>query len=184
MPFLYGQRIMLRDYRQEDLPEIRKWVNDAQTIKFLSSRFWAPQTLVDTQQFLENMLQSSHMGNNFVIADRQDERYIGQLDIYRIDWKLRCGEIGMVIGTAQDRGRGVGTEALGLLLQHGFMTLGLERIELSVDAENVGAIRCYEKAGFVKEGVKRHGYFRDGGFQDLVQMSVLADEWRASQTAP
>ncbi len=181
MPRVVGDTVMLREYRQEDLPEIRKWVNEEETTRFLSSRFWPPQSLLDTQQFLENMMQSSHSGSNFVIADQKDERYLGQLDLFRLDWKLRCGELGMVIGAKEDRGRGVGTEALGLLFRHAFWTLGLERVELEVDMGNHGAIRCYEKAGFVLEGVKRHAYFRDGGFVDLGVFSVLAGEWRQRQ---
>lgn len=170
---------MLREYRQDDLPEIRKWVNDASTTRYLSSRFWAPQTLLDTQQFLENMLQSSHSGCNFIIADKQDERYLGQLDLFRLDWKLRCGELGMVIGAVEDRGRGLGTEALSLMLRYAFETLGLERVELEVDMGNERAKRCYEKAGFLMEGVKRHAYFRDGAFCDIGMLSVLAEEWFA-----
>ncbi len=180
MPRLVGETVMLREYRQEDLPEIRRWVNDQETIRYLSSRFWAPQTLLDTQQFLENMLQSSHSGSNFIIADKRDERYIGQLDLFRLDWKLRCGELGMVIASPEDRGRGVGTEALGLLLEHAFQTLGLERVQLDVDMGNEAGKRCYQKAGFVLEGVKRHAYFRDGAFCDIGMMSVLAGDWRAA----
>lgn len=184
MPKVIGETVVLRDYRQEDLPEIRKWVNDPETTRFLSTRFWPPQTLLDTQQFLENIMQSSLSGCNFVIADKQDERYIGQLDMFRLDWKLRCGELGMVIGATEDRGRGVGAEALGLMLRHGFLTLGLERVELEVDMGNQQAVRCYEKAGFVLEGVKRHAYFRDGAFSDIGILSVLSAEWRQRHSGP
>lgn len=184
MPSVLGERVMLREYRQEDLPEIRKWVNDYEVTRFLSTSFWPPQTMADTQQFLDRMMESSHTACNFVIADRQTERYIGQLDIFRLDYKLRQGEIGMVIGDGGDRGRGLGTEALGLLLRHAFLTLGLERVELQVDMGNLGARRCYEKAGFVMEGVKRHAYYRDGSFSDLGMFSVLREEWLARHASP
>lgn len=59
---------------------------------------------------------------NFVIADRGDERYIGQLDMFRVDWRLRCGELGMVIGSASDRGQGLGREALELMKHFAFRT--------------------------------------------------------------
>ena len=184
MPRVLGDRVMLREYRQEDLPEIRKWVNDSQVTRFLSTIFWPPQTMADTQQFLDRMLESSHAGCNFVIADRQSERYIGQLDLFRLDYKLRQGELGMVIGDGGDRGRGLGAEALRLLLSHAFLTLGLERVELQVDMDNVAARRCYEKAGFVMEGVKRHAYYRDGAFCDLGMLSVLRGEWLAQHGIP
>ena len=181
MPCLKGTQVMLRDYRQDDLLEIRKWVNDPATIQYLSSIFWPPQTMVDTREFLDRMMASSHKACNFVIAHPDSEKYIGQLDLFRLDWKLRCGELGMVIGAAEERGKGYGAEALELMLRYAFLTLGLERVELNVDTGNEAAKRCYKKAGFLLEGVKRHAYYRDGAFCDIGIMSVLRDEWLARQ---
>ena len=179
MPRLIGSRVMLREYQSEDFASIRSWVNDAQVTRYLSTRFWAPQTTVDTQEFLSRMMQSSHNAFNYVIADAQDGRYIGQLDMFRVDWRLRQGEIGMVIAGAEDRGRGYGTEALELLAEFAFNSLGLERIELEVHMENAAALRCYQKAGFTLEGVKRHAYYNDGRFADLGMMSILREDWLA-----
>lgn len=179
MPRLIGSRVMLREYQSEDFASIRSWVNDAQVTRYLSTRFWAPQTTVDTQEFLSRMMQSSHNAFNYVIADAQDGRYIGQLDMFRVDWRLRQGEIGMVIAGAEDRGRGYGTEALELLAAFAFNSLGLERIELEVHMENAAALRCYQKAGFTLEGVKRHAYYNDGRFADLGMMSILREDWLA-----
>ena len=89
MPRLLGERVMLREYKADDIGDIRKWVNDAETTRYLSTRFWPPQTMVDSEEFLSRMLQSSHSAYNFVIADRGDERYIGQLDMFQVDWRLR-----------------------------------------------------------------------------------------------
>lgn len=182
MPRLIGDRVMLREYQSEDAAQIRRWVNDAEATRYLSTRFWAPQTTVDTQEFLSRMMQSSHNGYNFVIAAKEDARYIGQLDMFRVDWRLRQGEIGMVIGCAEERGKGYGTEALRLLSGFAFQTLGLERLELEVHMENTAAIRCYEKAGFVPEGVKRHAYYNDGHFSDLGIMSLIRPDWQTAQT--
>ena len=179
MPRLLGERVMLREYRADDIGEIRKWVNDAETTRYLSTRFWPPQTMTDSEEFLSRMLQSSHNAYNFVIAELSDGRYIGQLDMFRVDWRLRQGELGMVVAAAGDRGRGFGTEALGLMQRFAFRTLGLERLELEVHMDNLPARRCYEKAGFVQEGVKRHAFFTDGRFCDVGIMSVLRDEYEA-----
>lgn len=54
-------RVMLREYQDRRHPgDIRKWVNDAETTRYLSTRFWPPQTMVDSEEFLSRMLQSSH----------------------------------------------------------------------------------------------------------------------------
>lgn len=182
MPRLIGQRILLREYRSEDLSAIRKWVNDEETVRYLSTRFWPAQTMVDTEEFLSRMLQSSHNAYNFVIADREDESYIGQLDMFRVDWRLRQGELGMVIGNEQERGRGIGREALELMQRFAFRTLGMERLELEVHMDNQRALRCYQGAGFTLEGVKRHAFWTDGRFADLGMMSILRDEFEARQS--
>ena len=133
--------------------------------------------MVDSEEFLSRMLQSSHSAYNFVIADRGDERYIGQLDMFQVDWRLRCGELGMVIGSASDRGQGLGREALEQMKHFAFRTLGLERLEREVHMENHAARKCYQKAGFVMEGVKRHAFFTDGRFCDVGILSILRDEY-------
>ncbi|MEF9878171.1 MAG: GNAT family protein [Clostridia bacterium] len=183
MPRLTGERILLREYRADDIGEIRKWVNDPITTRYLSTRFWPAQTMVDTEEFLSRMLQSSHNAYNFVIADIQDEHYIGQLDMFRLDWRLRCGELGMVIGNASDRGKGFGCEALLLLQEFAFQTLGMERIELEVHMDNEAARKCYQKAGFFLEGVKRHAYFSEGKFCDVGILSVLREEFQPQAKA-
>ena len=56
--------------------------------------------------------------------------------------------------------------------------LGLERLELEVRMDNAAARRCYERAGFQLEGVKRHAFFSDGAFCDVGIMSILRQEYR------
>lgn len=180
MPHLIGQKIMLRDYRSDDYDSIRSWVNDGKTTRYLSTRFWPAQTSVDTDEFLHRMLQSSHNAFHFVIAEKDTEKYLGQLDMFRVDWRLRQGEIGMVIARAEDRGLGYGAEALLLLAGFAFQTLGLERIELDVHMENAAAISCYKKAGFVLEGVKRRAFFNDGHFSDIGIMSLIRPDWETN----
>ena len=177
MPRLLGERIQLREYQADDLESIRQWVNDESTTCFLSTAYWPPQTMVDTEEFLQRMLQSSHYAFNFVNADRESGRYLGQLDMFTVDWRLRCGKLGLVSAGAEYRGRGLGTEALRLLEKHVFLTLGLERLELEVRMDYAAARRCYERAGFRREGVKRHAFFANGAFCDVGIMSILREEY-------
>ena len=181
MPHLFGKRVMLREYRRDDFDHIRRWMNDRETVRFMSTRFWPPQTSIDAEEYLQRMMQSSHNAYNFVIADAEDESYIGQLDMFRVDWRLRQGEIGMVIGRREHRGKGYALEALQLLQDYVFSALGLERLELEVHMDNVPAIRCYELAGFTLEGVKRHAFYSDGRFGDVGVMSILRQDWEKAR---
>lgn len=179
MARVLGERIMLREYKAEDFSEIRKWVNDEETTRYLSSRFWSAQSISDTQDFLNRMMQASHNAYNFVIADLETEDYIGQLDMFRVDWRQRQGELGIVIGESGMRHQGIGREALQLMQRFAFRTLGMERLEIEVHMDNQPALHCYRRAGFTLEGVKRHAFWSDGHFADLGMMSVLRDEYEA-----
>jgi len=65
-----------------------------------------------------------------------------------------------------------------LLVNHAFKTLNLNRVALQVYANNPRAVRSYEKVGFVHEGRKRQGMYKDGEYIDIMLMSVLRSEWR------
>jgi RimJ/RimL family protein N-acetyltransferase len=181
MPYLYGDKIMLREYRQDDLSAIRAWVNDRDTIRYLSARFWMPQSMTDTADFITHAMSAGSNGAFFIIAHIENKAYIGQIDLFSINWKLRSAEMGMVIGGEENRGKGMGTEAIGLLLEYAFTILGLERVELEVAAENLRAARCYEKAGFKREGLKRKAFIVDGELSDLILMAVLREDWLAGR---
>lgn len=183
MPVLKGRRIMLREYRSEDFGAIAAWINDENTTRWMSTRFWPPQTAVDVQEYLSRMLQSSPNAYHFVIADSADGRYIGQLDMFRVDWRLRQGEIGLLIAGEENRGKGYGQEALRVFERFAFCNLGLERLEMEVYMENAPALACYQKAGFTLEGVKRHAFWADGHFGDVGMMSILRQEYLSRCTA-
>jgi RimJ/RimL family protein N-acetyltransferase len=94
------------------------------------------------------------------------------------DWISRNAEVGIVIGEKDYWNKGYGSEAMQLMLKHGFETLNLHRIWLRVYGFNTRAIRAYEKSGFVHEGRKREASFIQGKYHDVLIMSVLQPEWK------
>ncbi len=84
----------------------------------------------------------------FVIAHKDTEEYIGQLDLIKIDWPNRVGTIGIVIGTKENLSKGYGTEAIKLLQDFVFNKLNLNKLELDVRSFNERAIACYKKMWF------------------------------------
>ena len=67
-------------------------------------------------------------------------------------------------------------------LRYGFEELKLHRIYLTVMADNVPAIRTYEKVGFIKEGIMRDGFLRYDGYVDIVMMTMLKSDWDNRRT--
>jgi RimJ/RimL family protein N-acetyltransferase len=90
--------------------------------------------------------------------------------------RMRTGHVGYWCAT-EARGRGVVTRALRLVSRYGFEELGLQRLELITDPENIASQRVAEKAGYRREGVLRsHLDHPDGRRRDSVMFSLLPGE--------
>ena len=182
MSRLIGKRIILREYMHEDLPYMRKWVNNPEITSYLSNIFLYPHTLRETENFLNFMLENkSSSTKGFVIAHKDSEEYIGQIDLMKIDWPNRVATIGIVIGFEDYLGKGYGSEAIALLQEFAFNKLNLHKLELDVRAFNKRAIMCYKKCGFVQEGRIRENFYHNGKHEDTIRMGVLKREWQAQK---
>jgi RimJ/RimL family protein N-acetyltransferase len=177
MPRLRGTRIMLREYRRDDLPWMRQWVNDPNIVSHLSDIFLYPHPLESTEGYLDSILDGSSDSRGFVIADITDEAYIGQVNLDSIDWKNRVGRVGIVIGSTEYFGLGYGTEAMRLLIQFAFLEMNLNRLELDVYDFNERAIRSYLSCGFRQEGRLRERQYKNGRYVDVIQMGLLRSDW-------
>jgi len=83
--------------------------------------------------------------------------------------------IGIVIDAAHRR-RGYASDGLALLARYLFEAHTVERVEASIDVENIGAQRAIERAGFTREGVLRSLLRHDGKRVDAVIYSLLPGE--------
>lgn len=108
-----------------------------------------------------------------IICDLATDTPLGSVYIRDIDRKHSKAEYGIFIGEETARGRGVGTAAAGLMLQYCFEEEQLHRIYLRVLADNLQAIRSYEKAGFVREGLLRDDVFLEGRYRDIIWMAAV-----------
>lgn len=180
MPILTGDRIILREYRKDDLPYMRKWVNDIEITKYLSHIFLYPHTLNTTESFLNSILEGNSGIKGFIIAHKATEEYIGQIDLIKIDWINRIGTLGIVIGSREYLGKGYGTEAIKLIQKFAFNSLNLNKLDLEVRDYNERAIKCYKKCGFQEEGRIREAFFVDGKYTDTIFMGILKREYLQS----
>lgn len=105
---------------------------------------------------------------------------IGTARLHSLDDQNRRARYAIGIFSPEHRGQGLGTEATRLALEYAFGVLGLHRVDLRVLAFNAPAIACYEKCGFVREGIEREGAFIGGRWEDDMMMSVLEQEWLAA----
>jgi len=186
MPHLFGPRIRLRAAEKSDIDAFLRWINDPEVTENLM--LISPMSRVEEERWYENMINQPPSEHVLVIEIKDEEKSagwfaIGTCQFTNIDWRNRFGEVGIMIGEKSFWDHGYGTEALGLLLEHGFNTLNLHRVWLQVYAKNQRGIRAYEKAGFTNEGKYRQAHYQHGRYYDVHLMSVLKSEWRAAHPA-
>jgi ribosomal-protein-alanine N-acetyltransferase len=85
-----------------------------------------------------------------------------------------CYEIGLAL-LPEHRGRGLGTAAQQLLVDHLFTTTIANRLEATTDADNVAEQKALERVGFTREGVLRGAVFRAGAWRDLILYGLLRE---------
>jgi RimJ/RimL family protein N-acetyltransferase len=107
----------------------------------------------------------------FAIVD-EDGGFLGVAVAPGIDRETRTAELGYITAAAA-RGRGVATEALRQLTQWAFAELGMERLELLISVDNPASKRVAERAGYVREGVLRSLWFKQGAREDTEIWSRL-----------
>ena len=175
---IYGERIRLRAITRADLPLFVEWLNDSEVTHGLIH--YLPFSLEDEESWFEGMRKTPQEEHPLMIDICSEEGWeaIGDCGLFDIDWRIRQAEFGIVIGAKQHWNKGYGTEALKLMIQHGFNALNLNRIHLRVYETNPRAIRSYEKAGLTLEGRKRQAHFDNGKYIDVLLMSILRAEWQ------
>jgi RimJ/RimL family protein N-acetyltransferase len=105
-----------------------------------------------------------------------DELRAGTIGFHCVNERHRIAEAGRFALLPEHRGTGVADEAARLFQRHLLVELGFHRIELQIFSFNERAIAHAERVGFVREGVKRRAYLRDGEWKDAVLFSLLAEE--------
>lgn len=174
-PFLIGERVYLRAVEVEDAPRCCAWLNHPEVRVHLAHE--TPLGRCAEEQFLRGLGERKDERILAIIL-REEDRAIGLVGLHPKK-SARAREIGILIGERDCWDKGYGREAMALMLDHAFLDLDVHRVELFVHEENGRGIACYERLGFVREGVLRDAHFREGRFGNDVVMSVLGPEWRA-----
>lgn len=174
---MQGERVYLRHDLPEDIdthvtsmtnPELRKMTGAKQLFTRATVEEWFKRRASDSTRV------------SMAICLQETDELIGELELLYIDQGNRNAYIRIALTGEQHLGKGYGTEAMRLLLDYGFGTLGLHRVELNVFSYNARAQKSYAKLGFQTEGVQRQALFLDHEWHDSIIMGVLEHEFRAA----
>jgi RimJ/RimL family protein N-acetyltransferase len=185
---LRGERVRLRAVRERDLPLLVRWMNDPEvrywlhhsdrpdaTVESVRGRFGLSGDAFTNMVWMIETLRV--LPHDPALSGQAEGRAVGHVGLLGVDQHHKRAELAISIGETDCWSRGYGTDAIRAVLRHGFEEMGLRRVDLYTDADNARGIRCYEKCGFVREGVMRERRLRYGKPLDMVLMGVLRSEW-------
>ena len=176
-----GQDIRFAPIDHDKDPEIEsKWTHNAEFLRLYEMEPARPMsaTMVKKQyEKLEKQIEEHKNLYHFMIRTREDDRLIGKAIVTRIEWVNGNCAIRLGIGSAEDRRKGYGTQALRMLLRFAFAELNMFRVAADVPEYNEAARALLKKFGFVEEVCRRQALERDARRWDLLTFGLLRDEW-------
>ncbi|MFT7351090.1 MAG: ribosomal-protein-alanine N-acetyltransferase [Flavobacterium sp.] len=153
---LKTSRLNLRFVINEDLQTIHSLHSNPKIAEFNSLEI--PKNTQETAKILNNWILENNLHivkrYTFAIETIQDKNFIGLIGINLGKEKYRNAEVWFKLDNSFWN-KGFATESLNKILDFGFETLHLHRIEAGCAIENFGSIKVLEKVGMQKEAHTR-----------------------------
>lgn len=165
-------RVTIRKFDKLDIPKKVEWINNPENNQFL--HYDIPISVEKTEIWFD-----SHLGENnrYDAVIEVDGVPVGTIGLLSIDRKNHKAEYYIAMGETTYKGRGVAIEASRLILEYGFNALGLNRIYLFTEVENIAAQKLFERVGFKNEGTARGDVIRGGKYMNRIMYGILKDDW-------
>jgi RimJ/RimL family protein N-acetyltransferase len=191
-----GRRICLAPLDTEKDAEIEaRWTHDIEYLRLLGADPARPVSPARIKKHYSELEQEMDEKNNqyyFNIRLRQPEddsaeigshygRLLGFARLHWISWSNGSAFVSLGIADAQERGKGYGSEALGLILRYAYAELNLFSLSVSIPEYNQVALHVFKAAGFREEVRQRQALHRYGRRWDILYLGLLHEEWQEKQ---
>jgi len=179
-PILETNRLVLRQLTVDDSENWFKNLSDDEVAVLIGME---PLENVEDSRSIINSFIGRYENKNgmaWAIIFKEDENFIGTCSYEKIDSHNLSGEIGYDL-LKKYWGHGFMSEALSAIIDYGFESLGLNRIEAHTAAINQSSRNLLRRLGFFEEGIFRESSYFRGEFRDDCQYSLLRREWNKPQ---
>jgi ribosomal-protein-alanine N-acetyltransferase len=176
---LQGERMRLREVGTGDAEAAFAWASDPEVFRYMAYEVMA--TVEEEAAFLAGKAARAAelpRGEYDLGIEVETRGLVGMARLGITSFDHRHGELGYCL-RRDEWGRGLATEAAGLLLELAFTRLGLHRVSAFHDPRNVASGRVLEKIGMQREGLMRQNVLAHGAWRDSVAYAILEPEWRA-----
>ena len=137
-------------------------MNDEEVVQSLECR-WRAFSSDDLKEYIK-LVNKSPNDFLFGIFLKENNRHIGNIKIGEIHPIHRFGNLGLLIGENDCRGKGYGEEAIRLATKYAFNDLNLNKLVAHIYCTNKDSINAFEKAGYREVGIFERHRFYNGNY--------------------
>ena len=170
---LKGKSITLRPVRDTDLDVLYAFHTDIDNRGDFFPRGIIAQPVFQ-KRFQDDGFWSKEEG--MLIITSPNDTMLGHIEFFKTVNYLDEMELSYQIYAADQRGKGLATEAVQMLVRYLFETKQVNRIRLVIHPDNLASRRLAEKCGFHHEGTARGAWYNKGKHHDVEIYAVLHDE--------
>jgi diamine N-acetyltransferase len=166
MVTLTGTNFYLRALEPEDLDFIYRLENDEEIWEVSNTQ--TPYSRFLIRQYLENAHQDIYEAKQLrlAICEIGKNEALGLIDLFEFDPVNQRAGVGVIIQNPGDRNKGMGSEALGLLIEYAFQKLQLHQLYANIDLGNVASLSLFTNFGFSLAGVKKDWNKKNNNYHD------------------
>jgi [ribosomal protein S5]-alanine N-acetyltransferase len=170
---LKGQSITLRPVREADLETLYAFHTDIDNRGAFFPRGIASQINFN-KEFHETGLWTKEEGMLVILNNAG--QIIGHIEFFKTVNYLAEYELSYILYTPEQRGKGIMTEVVNLMVRYLFETKNINRIRLVIHPDNAISRHLAEKCGFKHEGTARGAWYNKGKHHDVEIYAILHDE--------
>ena len=168
-PTLQTERLLLRQLNMDDTDDLFELRTNPDAMKHIGRPI--PKEVAEVEELIRNMNDLSAR-IQWAVALKNESKVIGTIGYHIIDKNHHRAEIGYMLHPNYWN-KGLMSEAIKVVVNFGFESIGLHSIEARIDPTNEPSSRILKKHGFVKEGYFKESYFFRGTFVDTEIFSLI-----------
>lgn len=169
---LIDGNLILRAIEHKDAELLREMVNDPKIEKMVLG--WSLPVSEHKQLEWVNKLKSDDMKYIIEVAGEA----IGMSSITNLDFKNSTATINIKIKGEQNKGKGIGSKTIRLLIKYCFEELNLNSLMANILEYNTSSYKMFEKFGFKRDGILRSRIYKNGKYHNVLSYSLLRNEYK------
>ncbi|MDQ7729948.1 GNAT family N-acetyltransferase [Halomonas sp. SpR8] len=179
-PVIETERLSLRPLVISDSESLLKIFSDPEVMRYWNTAPWV--TIQDSLDFINESNESMGLQESLVLGVyiKSTGEMAGKCMLFSFVKESKRAEIGFGLGRAC-WGKGFIAEAGEALIQYGFNSLGLRRIEAEIDPDNQSSAKALVKLGFTQEGLLRQRWEINGIVSDSALFGRLVSDCSPKQ---